>query len=284
MFCMHCGTKIVKNAKFCASCGASLQAAASFDTVMPTPSIAQPATPTSDAIVAQVRPWVRYWARMFDNSLAGIVLAFAYLVAIPGILNEPIFSILIVPSQLLIWAVLESLLLATTGTTPGKWLFKTRVVPGSGTRLDYATALSRSLKVWWRGLGAGFNIIYLITMVIAYRHLTREGITTWDRDHGLQIVHERIGPVRIVASIFFFVSVLLVVLLLGATIMPTDSADTAGAAARSSAPSSPLPAGSGNDGPIAVGGLAEGMIGKMGVALGGRGLRVSEEAPHDLQR
>jgi hypothetical protein len=108
---------------------------------------------------------------------------------------------------------IESLLLSTIGTTPGKWLFKIRLIPPSGERPKYSTALSRSLKVWWRGLGMGFPFVSLITMTIAYEKLKKNGITTWDKDGGFIVVHERIGPLRVIVAAAFFISILLLELL-----------------------------------------------------------------------
>lgn len=100
-----------------------------------------------------------------------------------------------------------------TGTTPGKWLFKTKVITGSGAKLDYSTALSRSFSVWWRGMGIGFPLICLITMLVAHGHLTKSGATSWDRDDELIVVHERIGVVRTLVAIAFFSGFLILIII-----------------------------------------------------------------------
>ena len=70
----------------------------------------------------------------------------------------------------------------------------------------YSEALRRSLKVWWRGLGTGFPLASLITLFVAYGHLTRNGFTTWDDEGAFAVRHERVGLGRIVAVILFFVA------------------------------------------------------------------------------
>lgn len=167
--------------------------------------------------VAQVRPWVRYWARMFDIYLAAIVGGIAVGIFNPDAFNEPgsdqLFGLIVVFA----WVFLESLLLSTTGTTPGKWLFKTRLIPPSGEKPDYSTALSRSFKVWWRGFGIGFPLASLITLIVAHGKLTKNGITTWDKDDGFTVVHDRIGPLRVIVAVAFFMGFLLLMVVRSAT-------------------------------------------------------------------
>lgn len=66
------------------------------------------------------------------------------------------------------WVFIEALLLSSFQTTPGKWLFKTNIALSSGAPISFSQALSRSLKVWWRGFGTGFPIAAMITMIIAH--------------------------------------------------------------------------------------------------------------------
>jgi len=212
MFCKQCGKATADDAKFCGHCGAPLEvivqpSQASRTTASDAPPILTQVTP-----VAQVRPGVRYWARMFDLSLAAIVGGIAVGIFNPDAFNEPgsvqLFE-LVALVAIFAWVFVESLLLSTTGTTPGKWLFKTRLIPPSGEKPDYSTALSRSFKVWWRGLGIGFPIVSLITLIGAYGKLTKNGITTWDKDDGFTVVHDRIGPLRIIVAVIFFMGFLL---------------------------------------------------------------------------
>lgn len=199
MFCSKCGELAIQDAKFCVKCGVSL-----FPL---TPHISQPleSKPVAeiDSAVESVRPWVRYWARMLDiyffSLVVGIILAFIA----PQFLekqNDYVLGLLLVFA----WVFVEALLLSSFQTTPGKWLFKTKVALTSGRPIEFSHALSRSLKVWWRGLGTGFPIATMITMIIAHGRLTRNGITSWDKDDGFYVDHERIGVPRVLAAIAFF--------------------------------------------------------------------------------
>jgi uncharacterized RDD family membrane protein YckC len=218
MFCTQCGQATADGARFCAHCGAPLQATAqpaqASRTVAPTdpPTVAR-----ATSAVAQVRPWVRYWARMFDIYLAAIVGGMAVGIFNPDAFNEQDSEQLFGLVAVFAWVFIESMLLSTTGTTPGKWLFKIRLIPPSGEKPNYSTALSRSFKVWWRGLGIGFPLASLITLIIAHGKLTKNGITTWDKDEGFSVVHERIGPLRVIVAVAFFIGFLLLVVVGNAT-------------------------------------------------------------------
>ncbi len=205
MFCSKCGEPAVQDAKFCAKCGVSLLPSA--------PPTAQPEPKPAAEIVpapSQVRPWVRYWARMFDvysfSLVGGVILA----VIAPQFLekqNEYALGMMLVFA----WVFVEALLLSSFQTTPGKWLFKTKIALTSGSPINFSQALARSFKVWWRGFGTGFPIATMITMIIAHGRLTRNGITSWDKDDGFSVAHETIGVPRVLAAIAFFFIFLVVV-------------------------------------------------------------------------
>ncbi|MDR7134559.1 putative RDD family membrane protein YckC [Lysobacter niastensis] len=149
---------------------------------------------------------------MFDIYLTCIVIGLAIGILSPDAFNET-NDLLVSIACLFAWVFVEALFLSTAGTTPGKWLFRTRVVPATGAKLDYSSALSRSFKVWWRGLGIGFPLASIITLFVAHGNLTKNGVTSWDRDDGINIVHDRIGPLRVLVAIIFFLGFLMLVAL-----------------------------------------------------------------------
>ena len=211
MFCTQCGTATAGDAKFCGNCGAPAQDRSNLGAPSLISTTAPSLAPIQEASVAQVRPWVRYWARMFDIYLACIVAGLTIGILNPDAFNEKSSDQLFGLVVIFAWVFIEALFLSTAGNTPGKWLFKTRIVPPSGAKLDYSAALSRSFKVWWRGLGIGFPLASLITLIVAHGNLTKNGTTSWDRDDGFAVVHERIGPLRVLVAIVFFVGFLLLV-------------------------------------------------------------------------
>lgn len=75
MFCSQCGTLVDQNASFCAKCGTKLVAAEQS-----APESINTEVPSSPEEASPIRPWVRYWARMFDlyafSLVCGFVLGF----------------------------------------------------------------------------------------------------------------------------------------------------------------------------------------------------------------
>lgn len=207
MFCSQCGTPADQNATFCVKCGNKL--VASEQSVHESINTEVSSSPV-EAI--PTRPWVRYWARMFDLYVFGLIGGFFLGIIVPQFLekaNEIVLGMIFV----FIWIFVESLLLSSFQTTPGKWLLKTRLVTASGAQINFSQALSRSLKVWWRGLGTGFPIAALITLLVANRNLTRDGITSWDREADFIVTHETIGVPRVLAAIAFFIGFFILVVI-----------------------------------------------------------------------
>lgn len=205
MFCVQCGQETTDRAQFCGHCGAPLAAVVSAAHPASAVAASPPAGPeTAAPAVSQIRPWVRYWARMFDIYVAGIVGGIIVGIVSPHTLDQRDSQQLFALVVIFMWAFVESIFLSVAGRTPGKWLLRTRVVPLSGGKPTYSVALSRSLKVWWRGLGIGFPIASLITLIIAHGRLTKNGTTSWDKDDGFTVIHERIGAVRVTLVVIAF--------------------------------------------------------------------------------
>jgi hypothetical protein len=152
----------------------------------------------------EVRPWVRFWARMFDVALFSLPAGFLIGMLFPNAFLEPGSDQLLGLLLLFLWVFVEAALLSTFGTTPGKSLFKITLIKTTKAGFDYGDGLSRSLKVWWRGLGIGFPIVHLITMIIAYSKLSRNRRTSWDADEGIIVQHGSVGPLRVLFAIAFF--------------------------------------------------------------------------------
>lgn len=159
---------------------------------------------TAETVIMGPRPWIRYWARIFDiylfSVLGGTLLGLLY----PELL-ERTSDILLGVVVLLSWAVVESILLSVAGTTPGKSLLKIHIRRADGTEIGFRDALTRSLLVWWRGMGVGIPLISLFTLMTAYTNLTTQGMTSWDRDSGFVITHDEVGWTRVVCLVTFFV-------------------------------------------------------------------------------
>ena len=175
-------------------------------------SIAFTATPFTALTLS--RSWVRFWARMLDLYMFCIVVGCVLWISARhalGTWNEYALTMLL----LFAWIIVEALLLSSLQTTPGKWLLKTQLASTSGEAIHFKQALSRSAKVWWRGLAAGVPIASLLTLLIAYGKLTRSGIASWDNEEGFTITHNTIGGIRVIALIAFSAAFLVVFIISG---------------------------------------------------------------------
>ncbi|MBL4596510.1 MAG: RDD family protein [Robiginitomaculum sp.] len=147
--------------------------------------------------IAEIRPWVRFWARSLDVYIFALIFGLVFglffnLENVPDILFGMI--------ALVVWVFIEAVLLSSWGTTPGKWLLKVRV-QDHGAKLEFSKALNRSFYVWFRGLGFGIPIITLFTQSTSYDRLKKQGITPWDEKGGLKVSHKKIGFVRITFAV-----------------------------------------------------------------------------------
>lgn len=152
------------------------------------------------ASAVRIRPWVRLWARFIDTFLFGVAYVLLTAVFFPRGLVLTKNSSGLWMLVLFLWVFVETLLLVMFGRTPGKWLLGINIEDKSG-RVLLGDAFGRSLKVWWRGLGAGIPIVTMITQVVAYRNLTARKECTWDAEHSFFIMHEKIGGAKLIAAI-----------------------------------------------------------------------------------
>ena len=158
---------------------------------------------STTAVVSQVRPWVRYWARMTDVWIFAVFISVYVGISDSSILyatNDMVMGIII----LAVWVLIESVMLSTWGTTPGKWFFRITIRDSEGNMLNYSDSLSRCFSVWLKGLGAGLPLVSIITTLIAYNTLTTTGRTSWDMSGNFTVTHEEIGTRRVV---FFILSI-----------------------------------------------------------------------------
>ncbi|MCG3170777.1 MAG: hypothetical protein CALGDGBN_02345 [Pseudomonadales bacterium] len=207
MRCTQCGKSAPTDAALCPHCGAMLPLAHATRAVdTPRAHAAHTADPPPALTSAtHVRPWVRYFARLVDVYLFAIVLGLGLAVVAPASAPMHADNALLGVALAFTWAFVEALLLSVFGTTPGKWLLRTRIVASDGSRIGYGRALERSIKVWWRGMGTGFPIASVVTMLVAYQRLRANGVTSWDREGRFTVDHGRIGFARVAVVALIFV-------------------------------------------------------------------------------
>jgi uncharacterized RDD family membrane protein YckC len=156
---------------------------------------------------ARPAPWRRYFGRVFDfvvimpvvwlalgSVTAGISPdAYEWLSA-RGIFAWPLLSGILAA---LIAMTLFALLLGRTGSTPGKWLFGTRVTRHDGSAIGFRAAFAREFSVLAAGMGFGIPLISLVTNIYSYVRLKSDGTTSWDGLGRWVVTHRPWGLVQI---------------------------------------------------------------------------------------
>lgn len=228
IFCERCGQPNNEETKFCKQCGstthddkASIHAPHEEHVNANNTNSKETLKNNIGKTTLQVRPWVRGAARLIDFwfvyytfcFLAGVIgCVVCYLFGIP--LSRPINNISNIENSqisplgalsLFIWVFVESLLLSTWGTTPGKWLLKINLRDSAGKKLTFKNALSRSFSVWWRGIGIG--LFAPITLIIADIKIRKKGITSWDRDGNFTVTHDDVGILRSMIAVLLICSI-----------------------------------------------------------------------------
>lgn len=168
-------------------------------------------------------PWRRYFARNLDYLLWSMALLFLLSIGLASV-NAPMFlhliSLMEGPGGGLIAMVLgiilalipNAILIGLTGGNLGKWLFGICVLNEADRPIGVIQAFKREGRVLFYGLGLGVPIVSLVTMIIAYQKLNKDGATSWDQALAVKVVHRKNG---IAQYIGFAVGLVLLIGLFG---------------------------------------------------------------------
>jgi uncharacterized RDD family membrane protein YckC len=170
----------------------------------------QPAAPARPAASLR-RPWARLGARVADILLFQLVVAFLIPSAwIPDAERTVAFQFFMAGLTivtLLAWTPIEAFCLSRWGMTPGKWIYRVRVVHPDGRFLTFGEAFTRAIQVFAKGMAIGLPGVQLITMALAMKELTETGATSWDRGRHL-VQHAQPKPIH-QAAVFVLLLVFL---------------------------------------------------------------------------
>lgn len=159
-----------------------------------------------------VHPWTRFFAKYIDLITFSIVLEFFLIFFFPSILINDYANVTFGLLVLFLWIFVEPILLTIFGTTLGKFILRITVRDTKGNKLKIHQALSRSSIIWIVGFGFGLPIISLITLLISYYQLQKNGTTTWDKNRYI-VTHAKVGKTRItIAIILILISIMINVL------------------------------------------------------------------------
>lgn len=163
---------------------------------------------------SEPRPWQRLAARIFDYAIWGLVLALL-LSELRGLgviapelafwLGHPLIAPVLITAS---FVPIEALLIASIGTTPGKWLFGvflqfsiSDAYAPRDTRAQLHRALRRSFRVWWEGIGCGFPLLAPVLIAVAYEKLSQNQETDWDFAQDVLVTHGPPGVLNTVTGV-----------------------------------------------------------------------------------
>lgn len=156
--------------------------------------------------------WARYLARSFDVLLLTPVTVIVYLVATLPLVDvlppwaQSAIGMAVIETLAGLVAILlvEPLVVAATGTTPGKWLMGIRIRRLDGGKPGYFAAVGRTAYVMIFGFAVGLPILSFVAAVLGRGQLLTNGTTIWERlSEGF--AHHRRRSVWVWAPMFFFV-------------------------------------------------------------------------------
>lgn len=187
LMCIGCGFKIKVGTEICAECGESLDG---INSIIVEPKKEENELTEEDLENGpQRRPWVRYFARSFDFSLLGVLIA----PFMPILSNQLMQDLIYYGLLAILWIPIEALFLSKCMTTPGKWLFNITVKNTSDEKLTYEQAFRRGFMVYYKGLFLGIPILNLFSAFNSYSLLLETGKTVWDLKGDIKVQHKKIG-------------------------------------------------------------------------------------------
>jgi len=163
---------------------------------------------------SEARPWHRLAARLFDYAIWGLVLALLLSeVRASGLvpadlaywLGHPVFAPMLITMT---FVPVEALLIASLGTTPGKWLFGVYLqfsisdaYARRDTRAQLDRGFRRAFRVWWEGIGCGFPLLAPVLIAVAYEKIAQNQETDWDFAQDVLVTHGPAGVLNTVTGV-----------------------------------------------------------------------------------
>ena len=145
--------------------------------------------------VSSPHPWLRYLAKWIDCAITGVLavkIIFSGSSPLPA--YYPVFGSIL---AIFIWIPIETLLLATIGTSPGRWVAGLRVTGKNREKLKFFDALTRTVNLSFWGLAFAIFPIALFTLYSAYKNIKLTGETKWDRLAESIVLYESPGQIKI---------------------------------------------------------------------------------------
>ena len=137
--------------------------------------------PAADSLPVVRHPWRRYLARALDHSLCVLLLKAILVFTLRFAFGDGVLERVV--QDYLAWGIqflLEPLLLATWGTTPGKWIFGLKVRNADGGKLTFREAAARLSALFGYGEGWSLPGYQLYRNYKSYRACADGEVLPWD--------------------------------------------------------------------------------------------------------
>ncbi len=105
---------------------------------------------------------------------------------------------------LYVWHLMEVVLIAMIGTTPGKYLFRIHVTGPDGQLPGFGRSMGRSFLVLLTGMGMGIEPIQWIANFFGFLRVQNRGITLWDQTARTQVHQLPMTQVRLLLALAVF--------------------------------------------------------------------------------
>lgn len=162
------------------------------DNISKTPSTSSLGGFSSEYQKLHVRPWSRYFAKIFDIFIASILFfTFSFFILISSSYIADViffkysslyvlFVVLFNFIFIIFSCLLDAFFLNVFGFTIGKALFNIQVRDLNGNKLKFFSAFKRNLAVWYFGLALNIPLVNIFANCRAYDKLILTSTTKWD--------------------------------------------------------------------------------------------------------
>ena len=197
------------------------------DAPLPPTQVAPVFLPVPPVDAARARPFIRFWARMFDYTAVSVLIFQLSDVmvpeALPGDSMTEVFNRYMAEMQkpealifartlffaLIGWHFIEAVLIHLFGTTPGKAIFGVKVKTEDGEPVPMKRALGRSFYVYVMGVGFYQFPLILIGMIFSFFRIQSTGNFLWDQHLKIRVENPPLGALRIGLAFCAFFALLL---------------------------------------------------------------------------
>jgi len=151
---------------------------------------------------AKPRPWRHWVAKLIDLPFLVFAATLAGALLGGGFWPDQPAAIVIISIGMIF--VIEALIMRVFGATLGKGLLNIQVRK-NGRHIGFFAGIGRSLQSHIVGAGAWIPIISIVVMLGARTRMLEAGRSAWDLGAGNQVTYGKIGFLRAVGIIGFFV-------------------------------------------------------------------------------